>query len=188
MVVDAADTLLSVTHSGAELMNITRLQSIAMRAVVLGAVVAVTANVAVAQKAKPSGPPVVTKGTVKSNPKADKGQAQAEASRLAARERKIEHDAFKSADHEPKSALKGIKLTDEQKLATKAIEKRYADQFKALQKADKAADKAGTDDVTLAAKVDALRLQERAELRNVLTTEQQAEFDRNLAPKVARKS
>jgi Spy/CpxP family protein refolding chaperone len=93
-----------------------------------------------------------------------------------------------SARGEPKSLLKGIKLTDAEKKATGDIEKRYADQFKDLEKADKASDKAGTPDAALIARIDALRLQERADLRAALTPEQQLQFDKNIAALGTKKS
>jgi hypothetical protein len=170
-------------------MNASRLKNIAIRTTMLGALLASTAGVAVAQqKAKQQGPPVTTKGTVKSNPKADKGQATAEAARANAREEKAEKSALSAARGEPKSLLKGIKMTEAEKKATGDIEKRYADQFKDLKKSDKAADKAGTPDAAYLAKIDALRLQERAELRAALTPEQQLQYDKNIATLGAKKS
>lgn len=168
-------------------MKVTRLQTMAIRALVLGAIVAGTAGVAVAQKVKPAGPPVSTKGAVKSNPKADKGQATAAAARADARDRKAEKSAVQSARHEPKSLLKGIKLTDAEKQSTRDIEKKYDAQFKEMEKADKVADKAGTPDASFVAKMDVLRMQERAELRAALTPAQQVEFDRNVATLGAKK-
>jgi hypothetical protein len=167
---------------------ITRLQYIAIRAAVLGVVAAGIPSFADAQKAKPSGPPVVTKGTLKSNPKADKGQATAEAARAEARDRKGEHTAIKAARQESKNAVKGLGLTDAERSAWNDVEKKYEVQYKDLEKSEKAGDKAGTDDPAFIAKVDALRAQERMELRALLTPEQQTQYDRNIAPKVAKKS
>jgi Spy/CpxP family protein refolding chaperone len=169
-------------------MKTTRLQNIMIRAAVLGAIIAGSAGIASAQKAKPAGPPVVTKGSTQSNPKADKGQATAQAARTEAREEKGERLALKNARQESKDGLKGIKLTEAQKDATKAIAKRYEDQYKELSKSEKTGDKAGTEDAAIVAKIDALRLQERAELRAALTPEQQIEFDKNLVAKVAKKN
>ena len=169
-------------------MNTIRLQAIVIRVTMLGVLVAGTAGVAMAQKAKPAGPPITTRGAAKSSPKADKGQATAEKARTEAREEKAERSALESARHEPKSSLKGIKLTDAQKTSAKEIEKKYAEQYKDMEKAEKASDKKGTEDATFASKVDALRTQERAELRALLTPEQQVLFDKNIAPRVAKKS
>lgn len=162
-------------------MNVLRVRNLAIRATVLGALAATTAGVAVAQKVKPAGPPVVTQGGVKSNPHADKGQATAEAARAEARENKAERSALSAARGEPKSLLKGISLTKAEKKTTKDIEKRYADQFKDLEKAEKVGEKAGTADVALNARIDALRAQERAELRAALTPQQRAQYDNNVA-------
>lgn len=168
-------------------MNVIRLRHFAIRATALGALVATTAGVAVAQKVKPAGPPVVTQGGVKSNEHADKGQAKAEAARLEARENKAEKSALGAARREPKSLLKDISLTKAERKTTNAIEKRYADQFKELEKAEKAGEKAGTADVVLTGRIEALRAQQRAELRAALTPQQQAKFDNNAATLATKK-
>lgn len=157
-------------------MTMSRLHHIAIRATILGALVAGTAGAAIAQQVKP---PVVTKGSVKSNPKADKGQATAEAARASARDRKATKDAFKAARLEPKSLLRGIKFTSMEKRMNRDITKRYAREYKALEKANKVAVKAGTPDAAIMTKIDVLRVQERAELRAVLTPEQRVRFDAN---------
>jgi len=161
-------------------MNATRMKKLALNAAVLSALIGGMATIALAQ-GKPSGPPVTTKGAVKSNPKADKGQATAEKSRTEAREEKAEKSANQLAHKEPKADLKGLKLTPDEEKATKAIEKKYAEQFKDLEKAEKTDDKSGKEDAGYVAKVDALRVQERTELRAALTADQQAQFDKNIA-------
>jgi hypothetical protein len=152
--------------------------------VVLSATIAAllvgSAAVASAQKERPSGPPAVTKGSTKANDKAAKGQATAEAARVEAGERKAEKSAGQLARREPKSLLKGVTLTAADKKSTKAIKKHYAAQFKALAKSEKLDDKAGTDNVDYLARVEALRIQERAELRAALTPQQQVQFDANV--------
>src|SRR5882757_3858601 len=111
-------------------MNI-RLQTLVIRATTLGVLVAGTAGVATGQKAKASGPPITTNGAAKSSPKADKGQATAQAARTEAREEKGERLAFKVARQESKSAMKGIKLTEVEKKQVREIDKRYEDQYEA---------------------------------------------------------
>ena len=116
-------------------------------------------------------PPITTQGTIKSNPKADKGQANAEAKRVEARDDKATKDAEKVADKaekgadrkahsEPKALLKGITLTEAQGTTVKAIEKKYDGQLKDLEKQAKTLEKAGTPDAAFVAKIDALRMQE----------------------------
>lgn len=174
-------------------MTTSRLKNIAIRTTALGALLAGFAAVAVAQRGKPpAGPPVTTKGTIKSNPKADKGQATAESKRADARDDKaaraadqlrdkVEKTAWKEAYGEPKALLKGVKLSSAERKTVREIEKKYSDQLKDLQKQENAAEKAGTPDPAIISKIDALRLQERADLRAVLTTEQQAQYDKNVA-------
>ena len=160
-------------------MTTSRIQLLAIRAITLGAFLASTAGIAAAQKS--DGPPKVTKGSVKSNPKADKGQATAEASRTAARERKAVKSSFKIARHEPKALLRGIKFSPMEKRMNADITKRYAGEYKVLEKAGKAADKAGTPDAGIRAKIDGIRMLERSELRDAMTSDQRTRFDSNQA-------
>lgn len=174
-------------------MTKSRLTNIAIRTTALGALLAGFTTVAAAQKEKhQAGPPVTTMGTMKSNPKADKGQATAEAKRADARDDKIGRDADKADDRahrsalegarsDPKGLLKGIKLSSSEKKSVKATEKRYADQFKALKKQYDAAEKSGHPDLTIAGKIAALRVSERAELRAALSPAEQTQFDKNAA-------
>src|SRR5690349_11918284 len=156
----------------------------AFRAMLPGALLMLS-TIALAQgkppKPTPAGPPVATTGSVKSNPKADKGQATAAAARMEARERKAEKAWFKAARAEPKHLMKGIDLTKEQKENIKAIEKRYDAQLNELDKADKDADKAGKSDVSIPSRVEDIRLKEREELRSALTPEQQRMFAKNVS-------
>jgi len=117
---------------------------------------------------------------------------------------KAAHNADKSADkaerasekteraeldaaHDQKHLTKGIKLTLAEKKQIKAIEKKFDAQFRSLRKselaADKAAKKNGTadNDATFAAQLSQLTTQERAEMRAVLTPQQQSIFDSNVA-------
>ncbi len=173
-------------------MTTSRLILIALRTTVLGALLAGFATLAVAQKPKPpAGPPVITQGTVKSNPKADKGQATAEAQRAEARDDKAvrardkarnqaQRTALKAARSEPKALLRGIKFEAGERESRKAIEKRYSDELKELRKLTREAEKEGRTDILLTVRIDELRLRERAELRRALTPAQHARFDRNV--------
>ncbi len=99
-----------------------------------------------------------------------------------------EHKAFDKATSAPKKWLSGVKLTATEKTQVKAIETKYSTQLATMKKDHLAAEKAGTEtDVGLAAKVQAVADQEKAELRAVLTADQQTKFDANAAPKPAKK-
>jgi hypothetical protein len=167
-------------------MTISRVQQLAIRAMMLGAFLASTAVNVAAQKQ--DGPPKVTKGTVKSNPKADKGQATAEAARVEARNRKAIKSSFKSARGEPKALLRGIRFSPMEKRLNAVITKRYAGDYKALEKAGKDADKAGTPDAGILAKIDAIRLLARSELRDAMTEQQRIRFESNRAGIDAKRS
>jgi len=174
-------------------MTRSRLTQFATRTAALGVLLAGCAGVALAQKAKPPlGPPVTTQGAVKSNPNADKGQATAESKRIAARDRKAakaadklqnteQRSALKDARSEPKALLKGIALTKAERKSMKAIEKRYAGEFKVIEQQARIAEKAGQADPSVASRVEDLRMRERAELRAALPLAQQARFDSNVA-------
>jgi hypothetical protein len=162
-------------------MNASRLKHFAIRATVLSALLVGTAGVAMAQKVKPAGPPVTTKGAVNSNPKADKGQATAEAARVEARERKAEKSALQSARKEPKSLLKGIKFTRAEKKTIREIDRRYDRLFKDMENSDRNTDKAGTPDAEYLAKIEVVRLRQRAEIRAALTPEQRNVYDSKIA-------
>lgn len=118
-------------------------------------------------------------------------------------EDKAAHNADKSADkterssekteradleaaHEQKLLTKGIKLTSAEKKQLKAIEKKYDSQIRSLRKselaADKTAKKNGTadSDASFSAQLSQLQVQERSEMRAVLTPQQQSIFDSNV--------
>jgi hypothetical protein len=105
----------------------------------------------------------------------------------AAQKAKIQDDqaAGKSvltlAREDPESMLKGIALNAIEKKAVRDIERRFAKEFNALEWEFKAALKAGKKDAPVFAKVEVLRSQQRSELRSILTKEQQAAFDSNMA-------
>jgi hypothetical protein len=154
--------------------------------------VAISAGVASAQKAKPAGPPVTTHGETKANTHAAKGQANAEAKRTDAdadkaardadkKEDAAERAAMKAAHNQPHELLKGIKLTKSEKKSVEDIEKKYDKQLKDLEKQEDAAEKAGKPDPSIASKIDALRAQEQADLRAVLSPDQVKQFDKNAA-------
>jgi len=143
-----------------------------------------------AQKAKPAGPPVTTKGMAKANEHAATGQATAESKRTEAAERKTakaaekkeekaERAEVKAAREEPGQLLKGIKLTKAERKSVNEVEKKYRDQLKDLEKQENEAEKAGKPTADFATKVTALRTQERADIRAVLTPEQATQFDKN---------
>lgn len=144
------------------------------------ALLLVGVNVAQAQKMKPMAMPATSKAHMS---KADK-DAMKNAHSAAKAERKaderVEKDAKDALKDQPKELLKDIKLSKEEKASVKAIEKRAAEQVKALEKQEKAAEKAGTPMADVAQKINALREQERIDLRAALTPEHQARFDANV--------
>ena len=145
-----------------------------------------------AQKAKPAGPPVTTKGMTKANEHAATGQATAESKRTEAAERKTakaaekkeekaERAEVKAAREEPGQLLKGIKLTKAERKSVEDVEKKYRAQIKDLEKQEDAAEKAGTPMTDFGTRLTALRTQERADIRAVLTADQATQFDKNAA-------
>jgi hypothetical protein len=155
-------------------------------------IVAMSAAVASAQKVKAGGPPATTHGEIKANPNAASGQANAEGKRTDAaddkaaraadkKEDNAERTALKAAHAAPNKLLKDIKLSDAEKKSVADIEKGYDAQLKELDKQEDAAEKAGKPDATIASKIDALRTQEAAALRGVLSPDQQKQFDKNAA-------
>lgn len=145
------------------------------------ALLLLSANFAEAQKVKAAGMPAMAKAHMS---KADKNAAK-DVHEAAKVERKADERAEKSAKDalkdQPKELLKGIKLTKEEKASVKVIEKKTDEQIEALEKQEKAAEKAGTPMKDLAQRLNALRERERTELRAVLTPEQQTRFDANAA-------
>jgi Spy/CpxP family protein refolding chaperone len=79
--------------------------------------------------------------------------------------------------------LKDINLTDAQKAQVKAIREKYAPQQLELRKSAQAV--GGADEATRA-KIADLQQKQAAEIRAVLTADQQAQFDKNLAEMKAR--
>jgi hypothetical protein len=98
---------------------------------------------------------------------------------------KVERSELKFA-HEQKLLTKGIKLTLAEKKSLKAIEKNFDAQYRDLRQkelaADKAAKKNGTveSDATFEAQLSTLQIQERNQMRAVLTPAQQSVFDSNV--------
>lgn len=181
-------------------MTTSRLTLMAIRSTVLGALLVGFASMAIAQGTKPpAGPPLTTKGTLKSSPKAEKGQEMAESKRAEARREKAERSgdklqnkeqrtALKIARNEPKALLKGIKLTPAERTSLKAIEKRYSGEFRELERQARIGEKAGQADPSVASRVHELRTRERAEMRAGLPAAAHARFDRNTAAYGNRKS
>ena len=86
-------------------MTRTRWTLLAARSTVLGGLLIGFATLAIAQQSKPAGPPISSKGAVMSSPKADKGQATAEAKRTAAADRKVAKNADKLQNTEQRSRV-----------------------------------------------------------------------------------
>lgn len=94
-------------------------------------------------------------------------------------EDKTENREFRDARQQSERLVKHIHLTASQRTQARAIRKKYDVQYKALAKQERDADKAGTSDAAIMAQLAQLRAQERAEIRGMLTADQQAQFDRN---------
>ncbi|MDB4884861.1 MAG: protein of unknown function Spy-related protein [Gemmatimonadetes bacterium] len=77
-------------------------------------------------------------------------------------------------------ALRGITLTSEQQQRVDAIRANYRTQM------EQARQQAGTDRAAMRQAMQPMMEKQQAEIRNVLTTEQQAQFDRNVAEMRAR--
>jgi hypothetical protein len=132
-----------------------------------------------AQKVKPT-VPATSKAHLS---KADKDAAKA-AQDAAKAQRKADERAEKSARNELKGQskwlLKGVKLSKQEKASVKAIERRTDVEMKTLEKQRKTDEKAGRPTAYVTQRLYALRDQERADLRAVLTPEQQTRFDQNV--------
>jgi len=109
------------------------------------------------------------------------------AARAAARENKEETAALHRARTEPRALLKGVKLTKAERTSVADIEKRYSTQLRDLAKQEDAAEKAGTPDAAVVSRIDAIRTQERADLRAALSASQQTRFDKNASALDAKK-
>jgi Spy/CpxP family protein refolding chaperone len=108
---------------------------------------------------------------------------------------KIERSELKFA-HDQKLLTKGIRLTSTEKKQMKAIEKKYDADYRDLLKKAKASEKNGTvgashqgaktvpqpySDATFRSQLSQLQTQERADVRAVLTPQQQSVFDSNVS-------
>jgi hypothetical protein len=169
-----------------------------IQVVTAGMLVAISAAAVSAQKSKPAGPPITTHGDTKANAAAAKGQANAEGKRTDADADKAARDADKTEDakeraamkaarNQPHELLKGIKLTKPEEKSVDDIQKKYDKQLKDLEQQEDAAEKAGKPDPSIASKIDALRTQEQADLRAVLTPDQAKQFDKNAAAIASKK-
>jgi hypothetical protein len=131
----------------------------------------------------------VAQAAVKPSAKAVKARAadEARAARIKTREKadNAAWAAFVAARREPKSVLKGITLTSSVKNTTRFMAERYLDRFEELNKADKNAYRTDADTSTLIGDIMLIRLEQRAELRAVLTRAQRVQFDSNVATLVA---
>src|SRR5262245_3464668 len=173
-------------------MSSIRVSSLTAQLVAVAPLLAPVPAIAHAQKPRPAGPPITTHGQTQSNAAAAKGQANAESKRADADADKAaktadktedasEHAAIKAARTEPNALLKGIKLTKTEEKSVDAIEKKYDGQLKELDKQEDGDEKSGASTASFASKIDALRAQERADLRAVLTPSQATQFDKNAA-------
>lgn len=105
---------------------------------------------------------------------------------------KTERSQLKFA-HDQKHLTKGIRLTSAEKKQVKAIEKKYDADYRALRQKERADEKAakknGTTetDAAFQSQVSQLQTQERADLRAVLTAQQQSIFDSNVSKLSTRK-
>ena len=174
-------------------MTISRSTRNAVRMTVLGALFAGFATLGIAQQARPAqGPPITTKGATQSSPKADKGQATAQARRIDARQRKAvknadrlrnkeQQTALKLARAEPRALRRGIRVGPEQWTALNRIEKRYFGELTALEAQARVAERAGQADPSVVARIEEMRRRERAEMRGILLVREHARFDRNVA-------
>jgi hypothetical protein len=96
-------------------------------------------------------------------------------------EDKTEKREFRDARNQSEGLMKHLKLTAAERDQFNSTRKKYDVQYRALEKQEHDADKAGTSDAAILSQLEQLRTQERAELRGFLTASQQAQFDRNAA-------
>jgi hypothetical protein len=145
------------------------------------AILALSANVAQAQaqKGRPSTMPATSKAHMS---KADKDAMKASRSAATAArqaDQKAEKSALAGVKDQRKALLKGIKLTKDEKAAVKAVEKRTDDQTKSIESDARTAEKGGNPVADEAQRLNALRDQERTDLRAALSAEHQTRFDAN---------
>jgi len=88
---------------------------------------------------------------------------------------------WNTARNEPSALLRGIKLTAAERTALSAIRSRYLVAFADSRRQERTARHTGRADPSIAAQVRARRQNQRAELREALTPEHQANYDRNAA-------
>src|SRR5438067_4301939 len=89
---------------------------------------------------------------------------------------------FKLSRDQSKHLLKGIRLTGAQKDQVKAITKKYDEQYKSIDRQQRAADPASQPERHFGPQWQAMRDLEKGELRATLTPEQQTRFDQNAGP------
>ena len=90
--------------------------------------------------------------------------------------------AFGMAVSEQAHLAKGLKLSPEVRRQWKAVDRKYDDQYRALRRDIRAAEKDGRPmDPAWTQRITVLRDQERAELRALLAPAQQVVFDRNVS-------
>ena len=129
-----------------------------------------------AQGSQPTVPPT------KAEKKAEKMAEKMAERKTDMNDEHAEHKAFEKGMSSPKGWLKGVKLTKAERTQVNTIEKKYNAQIASMKKDHLVAEKAGKeDDSQLVAKVQAVVDQEKTELRGVLTADQQARFDSNVA-------
>ncbi|MHB8837974.1 MAG: hypothetical protein ACYC7F_03380 [Gemmatimonadaceae bacterium] len=178
-------------------MTISRTTKHVARSMVLAALFASCTTLAAAQRARPAGPPVTTKGATQSSPKAAKGQATAQARRIEARQRKAvrnseklrnkeQRAALKRARDEPRALRRGIRLGPDERSALDRAHDRYFGEFTVLEAQARDAERAGQADPSVVARIEEIRQRERAEMRRILAAPELAQFDRNLAAYLAR--
>jgi hypothetical protein len=144
-------------------------------------------------KAPHPAPPVVMgkSAPVRQDDRADKiaDKAERKADRTTD---KTERSELKFA-HDQKLLTKGIRLTSAEKTQMKPIEKKYAADYRDLRKKEVADDKAAkkngttTTDAAFQSQLSQLQTQERADMRGVLTVQQQSIFDSNVSKLSTRK-
>lgn len=93
---------------------------------------------------------------------------------------------FKVSRDQNKHLLKGIKLTGAQKDQVKLITRKYDEQYKSIDRQQRAADPASQPERTFGPQWQAMRALEKNELRAALTPEQQVRFDQNAGPPPAK--
>jgi Spy/CpxP family protein refolding chaperone len=131
--------------------------------------------------------------------------AQGKADRTASKSERITDKIERSERnfaHDQKLLTKGIRLTSAEKTQVKAIDKKYAADYRALLKKAKASEKNGTvggshlgvktvpqpfSDAQFQSQLSQLQTQKRTDIRAVLTPQQQLIFDSNVAKLATRK-